>query len=60
MKFIIIIVIVLVIIAAAQLMKVYELSSRLRNKDEADVTPAETKFNANAPYTTEITLTAKP
>ena len=46
MKFIIIIVIVLVIIAAAQLMKVYELSSRLRNKDEADVTPAETKFNA--------------
>lgn len=46
MKFIIIIVIVLVIIAAAQLMKVYELSSRLRNKSEADVTPSETKFNA--------------
>ena len=46
MKFIIIIVIVLVIIVAAQLMKVYELSSRLRNKSEADITPSETKFNA--------------
>ena len=46
MKFLIIIVIVLVIITAAQLMKVYEHSSRLRNKDEADVTEGETKFNA--------------
>jgi cytochrome c oxidase subunit II len=46
MKFLIIIVIVLVIITAAQLMKVYEHSSNLRNKDEADVTDGETKFNA--------------
>lgn len=46
MKFLIIIVIVLVIITAAQLMKVYEHSSRLRGKDEADVTESETKFNA--------------
>lgn len=46
MKFLIIIVIVLVIITAAQLMKVYEHSSRLRGKDEADVTDGETKFNA--------------
>ena len=46
MKFLIVIVIVLVIIALAQLMKVYELSSKLRLKDEADVTRGETKFNA--------------
>lgn len=46
MKFLIIIVIVLVIITAAQLMKVYEHSSNLRGKDEADVTDGETKFNA--------------
>ncbi|MEN9001662.1 MAG: cytochrome c oxidase subunit II [Flavobacteriales bacterium] len=46
MKFLIIIVIVLVIITAAQLMKVYEHSSRLRGKDEADITDGETKFNA--------------
>lgn len=46
MKFLIIIVIVLVIITAAQLMKIYEHSSRLRGKDEADVTDGETKFNA--------------
>lgn len=46
MKFLIVLVIVLVIVALAQLMKVYELSSKLRNKDEADVTPGETKFNA--------------
>ena len=46
MKFLIVIIIVLVIIALAQLMKVYELSSRLRNKDEEEMTKGDTKFNA--------------
>lgn len=46
MKILVIIVIVLAIIAFAQIMKVYALSNKLRNKDEADITKDETKFNA--------------
>ena len=46
MKILVIIVIVLAIIAFAQIMKVYSLSNKLRNKDEADITKDETKFNA--------------
>ena len=46
MKILVIIVIVLAIIAFAQIMKVYSLSNKLRNKDEADITKSETKFNA--------------
>ncbi|MEN8827310.1 MAG: hypothetical protein ABF264_02945, partial [Flavobacteriales bacterium] len=56
MKFLIVLVIVLVIVALAQLMKVYELSSKLRNKDEANVTPGETKFNAGMLLVFYITL----
>ena len=46
MKFIIILVIVLVLIVLGQLMKINDYSQKLRNKDEADVTEGETKFNA--------------
>lgn len=46
MKILVIIVIILAIIALAQIMKVYSLSNKLRNKDEADITEDETKFNA--------------
>jgi len=46
MKILVIIVIILAIIALAQIMKVYSLSNKLRNKDEADITKDETKFNA--------------
>jgi cytochrome c oxidase subunit 2 len=46
MKILVIIVIVLAIIAFAQIMKVYSLSNKLRNKDEADITKDETKFNS--------------
>lgn len=56
MKFLIVLVIVLVIVALAQLMKVYELSSKLRNKDEADVTLGETKFNAGMLLVFYLTL----
>ena len=56
MKFLIVLVIVLVIVALAQLMKVYELSSKLRNKDEANVTLGETKFNAGMLLVFYLTL----
>lgn len=46
MKLLIVGIIILMIIALAQIMKVYEYSSRLRNKNEAEVTEDESKFNA--------------
>lgn len=47
MKFIALIVIVLAIIAVAQLTRIYELTSKLRNRNEADVDYRDNKFNAN-------------
>ena len=44
--FIVILVIVLVIIVLGQLMKINDYSQKLRNKDEANLTEGETKFNA--------------
>jgi len=46
MRFIIILIIVLVIIVLGQLMKMSEFSQKLRNKNEADLTEGESKFNA--------------
>lgn len=45
-KLIILLVIVLGIIAAAQLMRLYELSSKLRNTGEHDVTKRDNRLNA--------------
>jgi len=47
MKFIALIVIVLGIIAVAQLMRVYELTSKLRNRREEDIELRDNKMNAN-------------
>ena len=47
MKFIALIVIVLAIIAVAQLTRIYELTSKLRNRNEADVDYRDNKMNAN-------------
>jgi cytochrome c oxidase subunit 2 len=47
MKFIVLIVIVLAIIAVAQLTRIYELTSKLRNRNEADVDYRDNKMNAN-------------
>lgn len=45
-KLIILLVIVLGIIAAAQLMRLYELSSKMRNEGEHDITKRDNKLNA--------------
>lgn len=47
MKFIALIVVVLAIIAVAQLTRIYELTSKLRNRNESDVDYRDNKFNAN-------------
>lgn len=47
MKFIVLIVIVLAIIAVAQLTRIYELTSKLRNRSEAEVDYRDNKMNAN-------------
>lgn len=47
MKFITLIVIVLAIIAVAQLTRIYELTSKLRNRNETDVDYRDNKMNAN-------------
>ena len=47
MKFIALIVIVLGIIAVAQLMRVYELTSKLRNRKEEEIELRDNKMNAN-------------
>jgi cytochrome c oxidase subunit II len=47
MKFIALIVIVLGIVAVAQLMRVYELTSKLRNRREEDIELRDNKMNAN-------------
>ena len=47
MELLVVILIILALVALAQIMKVYELSSKLRNKSEADVTKDETNFNAS-------------
>lgn len=46
MKVLVVIVIILAIVALAQIMKVYNLSAKLRGKSEAEVSDDETKFNA--------------
>lgn len=46
MKLIIVLVILLGIIALAQLMRVYELSAKLRNKKEEDISLSDNKMNA--------------
>ncbi|MCH2229044.1 MAG: cytochrome c oxidase subunit II [Crocinitomicaceae bacterium] len=46
-KLVILAVIVLGVIAIAQLMRVYEISSKLRNKNEAEISNRDNKFNAN-------------
>jgi cytochrome c oxidase subunit 2 len=46
-KLLIVIVLVLVVIAVAQLTRLYELSMRLRNKREEDISEANNKLNAN-------------
>ncbi|MEO9256799.1 MAG: cytochrome c oxidase subunit II transmembrane domain-containing protein [Crocinitomicaceae bacterium] len=46
MKFIVLIVIVLGIIAIAQMMRVYELTSKLRNRREEDIQLRDNKLNA--------------
>jgi len=46
-KLVIIGVIILGVIAIAQLIRVYELSSKLRNNNEAEISTRDNKFNAN-------------
>lgn len=46
-KLLIILVIVLAVVGIAQLMRVYKLSSELRNKREEDISPTTNKVNAN-------------
>ena len=46
-KLIILLVIVLGIIALTQLMRLYELSTKLRNRKEEDITNRDNKLNAN-------------
>ncbi len=46
-KLVILAVIVLGVIAIAQLMRVYEISSKLRNNSEAEISARDNKFNAN-------------
>ena len=46
-KLITIIVIVLGVLAVSQLVRLYELSSKLRNRREEDVTNRDNKLNAN-------------
>jgi cytochrome c oxidase subunit 2 len=45
-KLLILLVIVLGVLAIAQLVRVYELTSRLRGKREEDISPADNRFNA--------------
>ncbi|MDX2359224.1 MAG: cytochrome c oxidase subunit II transmembrane domain-containing protein [Crocinitomicaceae bacterium] len=45
-KLVILLVIVLGVVAIAQLMRVYELSSKLRNKNEAEISNRDNRFNA--------------
>ena len=49
-KLLIILVLVLALLAIAQLARVYELTSRLRGKREEDISPADTRMNANLMY----------
>ncbi|WP_169736096.1 cytochrome c oxidase subunit II [Crocinitomix catalasitica] len=46
MKFIVLVVIVLVVIAVAQIMRVYELSKKIRGKSEADIDLRTNNINA--------------
>lgn len=46
-KLVILAVIVLGVIAVAQLMRVYELSSKLGNKEEGEISNRDNRFNAN-------------
>ena len=46
-KLVILAVIVLGVIAVAQLMRVYELSSKLRNKEEGEISNRDNRLNAN-------------
>ena len=46
-KLVVLAVIVLGVIAVAQLMRVYELSSKLRNRNEAEISNRDNKLNAN-------------
>ncbi len=46
-KLIVLAVIVLGVVAIAQLMRVYELSSKLRNKNEAEISSGDNRMNAN-------------
>lgn len=46
-KLLIVLVIVLAVIGIAQLMRVYKLSSELRNKREEDISPTTNRVNAN-------------
>ncbi len=47
MKFIVLIVVVLAILAVAQLTRIHELMSKLRNRNETDVDYKDNKMNAN-------------
>lgn len=55
-KLIILLVIVLGIIAAAQLMRLYELSSKMRKKGEHDITNRDNRLNAGLMLTFMIAL----
>ena len=46
MKLLILLVVVLGVMAIAQLVRVYELTSRLRGKREEDISPADNRMNA--------------
>lgn len=46
-KFVTLLVIVLGVLAVAQLVRLYELSSKLRNRREEDITTRDNKLNAN-------------
>ena len=46
-KLVILAVIVLGVIAVAQLMRVYELSSKLGNNEEGEISNRDNRFNAN-------------
>lgn len=46
-KLIVLVVIVLAVIAVAQMMKIYQLSSKLLNKKEEEITDGQNRLNAN-------------
>lgn len=55
-KLIILLVVVLGIVAAAQLMRLYELSSKMRNEGEHDITKRDNRLNAGLMLTFMIVL----